>query len=101
MFDLQKVTDDKRNKLQEELWLAAKEGRTTVVRKLVVEGADVNERDDQGRTAMNIASQYGHADTYRTLMAAREMQSMIHAGLPMEQVMGSLREEEERMRYYG
>ena len=101
MFDLHKISGDQQMVLQDNLWKAAKEGRTTEVRKLVVAGADVGMRDDQGRTAMNIASQYGHAETYRTLMAAREMQSMIHAGLPAEQVMGSLRDEEERIKYYG
>ena len=101
MFDLYKASANDRANLQNDLWRAAREGRTTEVRKLVVAGADVTLRDDQGRTALNIASQYGHAETYRTLMAAREMQNMIHAGLPMDQVMDSLREEEERMKFYG
>lgn len=101
MFNLDAISQSQRDEIQRNLWKAAKEGRTTEIRQMVVQGADVTMRDDQGRTAINIASQYGHAETYRTLMAAREMQSMIHAGLPMDQVMNGLRAEEERMKYYG
>lgn len=100
MFDLNTLTQNQRNALQNELWEAAKQGKTTEVRKLVVQGADVTLRDDQGRTAINIASQYGHADTYQTLMAAREVAELTKTGMAPDQIMTGLTQEEERIRYY-
>lgn len=67
--------------IQEALWAAAKAGDKEKIRMLVVAGADVEAEDDLGRTAVNIASQYGQAEAYRTLLAAREMQQLMRAGL--------------------
>lgn len=69
------------NEMQQALWDAAKKGDKEKIRMLVVAGADVNAADEDGRTAMNIASQHGQADAYKTLLAAREMQELMKAGL--------------------
>jgi ankyrin repeat protein len=69
------------NEMQKALWAAAKKGDKEKIRMLVVAGADVNAMDEDGRTAMNIASQYGQADAYKTLLAAREMQELMKAGI--------------------
>lgn len=70
-----------RDDMQKALWLAAKKGDREKIRMLVVAGADVNAPDAEGRNALHIASQYGQADAYKTLLAAREMQEMVEAGL--------------------
>ncbi len=72
--------------MQVALWDAAKKGDKEKIRMLVVAGADVNALDEDGRTALNIASQYGQADAYKTLLAAREMQELMKAGITPGQV---------------
>jgi ankyrin repeat protein len=69
------------NEMQQALWAAAQKGDKEKIRMLVVAGASVTAEDELGRTAMNIASQYGQADAYKTLLAAREMQELMQAGL--------------------
>jgi len=78
---MDKMTQDE---MQKALWTAAKNGDKERIRMLVVAGADVTAEDDMGRTAMNIASQYGQADAYKTLLAAREMQELMQAGIASE-----------------
>jgi ankyrin repeat protein len=75
-MDTMKQTD-----MQKALWDAAKKGDKEKIRMLVVAGADVTAEDEEGRTALNIASQYGQADAYKTLLAAREMQELMKAGV--------------------
>ena len=72
------------NDMQKALWDAAKKGDKEKIRMLVVAGADVTAEDAEGRTALNIASQYGQADAYKTLLAAREMQELMKAGVKDE-----------------
>lgn len=69
------------NEMQKALWTAAKKGDKEKIRMLVVAGANVMATDEEGRTALNIASQYGQADAYKTLLAAREMQELMKAGI--------------------
>jgi ankyrin repeat protein len=69
------------NEMQKALWAAAEKGDKEKIRMLVVAGASVTAEDDLGRTALNIASQYGQADAYKTLLAAREMQELMQAGI--------------------
>lgn len=69
------------NEMQSALWEAAKKGDKEKIRMLVAAGVNVTAEDAEGRTALNIASQYGQADAYRTLLAAREMQELMQAGL--------------------
>lgn len=70
-----------RDEMQKALWVAAQKGDKEKIRMLVVAGADVNATDEDGRTALNIASQYGQADAYKTLLAARGMQELMQAGV--------------------
>lgn len=72
------------DEMQKALWFAAQKGDKERIRMLIVAGADVNAMDDLGRTALNIASQYGQADAYKTLLAAREMQELMRAGITQD-----------------
>ncbi|HEY8962887.1 MAG TPA: ankyrin repeat domain-containing protein [Alphaproteobacteria bacterium] len=78
---MDKMTQDE---MQKALWTAAQKGDKEKIRMLIVAGADVTAEDDLGRTALNIASQYGQADAYKTLLAAREMQALQKAGITPE-----------------
>lgn len=75
------MDDMNQDEMQMALWAAAKKGDKEKIRMLIVAGADVTAEDDMGRTALNIASQYGQADAYKTLLAAREMQELQKAGI--------------------
>lgn len=62
------------------LWSAAKSGDCPRIRVLVLDGVDLDARDAQGRTAINIATQYNRHDALKTLLAAREMRRMAALG---------------------
>ncbi|PZQ47716.1 MAG: hypothetical protein DI551_02840 [Micavibrio aeruginosavorus] len=62
------------------LWMAAKEGDCYAIRLLVMDGADLDARDPQGRTAVNIATQYNRKEALKTLLAAKEMRTMAKLG---------------------
>ena len=50
-------------------WMrAALEGRTEIIKALLAKGADVNEKDNWGRTALMFATINLHRDTVRTLL---------------------------------
>lgn len=49
--------------------LAVSHGRMGMVRALLDRGADVNLQDDEGSTALMCASEHGHADIVRLLLA--------------------------------
>ncbi|MGH9961696.1 MAG: ankyrin repeat domain-containing protein, partial [Pyrinomonadaceae bacterium] len=50
-------------------WMrAALEGRTEIIKELLAKGADVNEKDNWGRTALMFATINLHRDTVRTLL---------------------------------
>ncbi len=70
MQDFEKIIKDP---VQKQLWQAAKEGDCGQIRLAVLNGADIGARDENGRTALNIASQYGHTDAMKTLTAAKHM----------------------------
>ncbi len=59
---------------------AAMAGDCYIIRTLVMEGVDLEARDEQGRTALNIATQYNQADAIKTILAAREMRRMAKLG---------------------
>ena len=62
------------------LWLAARDGDCYAIRLLVMDGVDLDKRDPQGRTAINIATQYNQTQALKTLMAAKEMRYMASMG---------------------
>lgn len=62
------------------LWAAAYSGDCAMIRKLVMDGADLDARDGDGRTAINIATQYGRQDALKTLLAAKEMRYLASLG---------------------
>jgi len=65
------VWDAKRNgTLDKALWDAAWDGRTAVVELLLAAGADVNEKEAGGRTALHYAAWENHAAVIELLLAA-------------------------------
>ena len=46
---------------------AAASGRIDIVETLLLRGADVNEEDRKGITAMMVAARYGHAEIVQLL----------------------------------
>lgn len=52
------------------LMTAVKDGNVTTVRRLIAEGADVNERDSGGDAPVIMAAYLGHADVLRLLLEA-------------------------------
>ena len=49
--------------------LAVSHGRLDMVRMLMEAGADVNMRDEDGSTALMCASEHGHAEIVKLLLA--------------------------------
>jgi len=56
---------------EEALWAAAKKGDAAAIESLLAGGADVNARTDYGVTALLLATQRGHTDAVRALLAHR------------------------------
>lgn len=65
---------------------AASEGNIAKIRALIVQGMDLDVRDDQERTALNIASQHKHTDIMTTILAAKQMIYIRQLGLDPYQV---------------
>lgn len=82
------MTDDKSIKaeLQEKLWEAAKAGDCGIIRNLVMKGADIDMKDKFGRTAFNMATQYGHSNAAMTILAAKELKYMMDLGIEPEEI---------------
>ncbi|MBI2233910.1 MAG: ankyrin repeat domain-containing protein [Micavibrio aeruginosavorus] len=70
---------------QKRLFTAAATGDKATIRALVFEDVDFDARDEEDRTAFNIATQYGHVDTAKTILAARQMKAMQVMGLTSPQ----------------
>lgn len=85
------------NDIQGQLWEAARKGDTTEIRRLVVLGAKVDQRDENGRTALHIASQYQHDEAYKILLAAREMQTLVDGPFDARTLMQGLDNEKRRI----
>lgn len=66
---------------QDRLFRAAEKGDKVAIRSLVFEDVDFELRDEEDRTAFNIATQYGHSDAAQTLLAAKQMKAMQRMGL--------------------
>ena len=79
--------------LEEELWQAAREGDSTRIRRLILRGADIDARTEEGWTALNLAAKSGHGAAIRTLIAAREMQAQIASGVDLRDEINTVEEE--------
>ena len=65
-----------------DIWFkAAEDGDIGTIRSMIVQGVDVNMRDAQERTALNIASQHFHTDVMTTILAARQMDYLKSIGM--------------------
>ena len=64
----------------QKLWEASRKGDCPAIRMAVMDGADIDSRDMDGRTAINIATQYNQHDALKTLLAAKEMKRMAALG---------------------
>jgi len=73
-YESKKITPEQR------LLAAAQSGDCPTIRKLVMQGVDLEARDGQGRTAMNIATQFGKQEVVATILAAKEMRYMATLG---------------------
>jgi len=73
------------------LFAAAKAGDQAAIRRLVYDDIDFDARDDEDRTAFNIATQYGHHKAAQTILAARHMKAMQKVGLTSPQFEDSVR----------
>lgn len=77
---------------QARLFKAAEKGDKTAIRALVFDDVDFDARDEEGRTAFNIATQHRHSDAAQTLLAAKQMKAMQRLGLTSEGYENSVRE---------
>jgi ankyrin repeat protein len=69
---------------QDQLWQAAARGDKAAIRALALANVDFDARDAEDRTAFNIATQYGHHDAAKTILAAKQMKMMQAMGLTSE-----------------
>ncbi len=67
--------------LNEQLHEAARNGDCGKIRLLVMSGADVDSRDEDGWTAFNIATSAGQSRAATTLLAARELSYISKMGI--------------------
>jgi ankyrin repeat protein len=51
--------------------IAALEGETATVKQLLAKGADVNAKDAEGRTALQLAVAENHAETVKAILQSR------------------------------
>jgi ankyrin repeat protein len=64
------------------IWFqAAETGDLATLRAMIVDGFNVETRDDQERTAFHIASQNSQTDVMTTLLAARQMNYLRRLGV--------------------
>ncbi|MFN3828155.1 MAG: ankyrin repeat domain-containing protein [Micavibrio sp.] len=67
--------------LNAQLHEAARHGDCSKIRLLVMSGADVDARDEEGWTAFNIATSAGHAHAATTLLAAHQLAYINKSGI--------------------
>lgn len=79
------MVDNETISLEEQLWQAAREGDAAKIRQLVLRGADIDARTPEGWTALNLAAKNGSGAAMRTLIAAREMQAQLAAGVDLRE----------------
>lgn len=67
--------------LNQRLWEATEAGDCANIRRLIVSGADLNAKDEQGRNAFQIASQTSDSDAMTTILAAKQMLELEKMGV--------------------
>ena len=60
---------------------AAEAGDQAEIRRAAISGAEMDAIDEQGRTALQIASEQGDHATMRTILAARDVRRMMDLGV--------------------
>ena len=66
--------------MEELLRAAAREGDCYTIRRLVLAGADIEAKDEQGFSAINYAAQYKQTSAMKTLLAAKDMKAYAQKG---------------------
>jgi len=66
--DVNTVQDDQRERANEDLMEAARDGNVERVRQCLQDGAEVNARDKDGTTPLMWTAAYGRADAMKTLL---------------------------------
>lgn len=66
--------------MEDLLRAAAREGDCYTIRRLVLAGANIDAKDDQGFTAINYAAQYKQVSAMKTLLAAKDMKAYADKG---------------------
>ena len=61
--------------------LAVSHGRMGVVQALLAQGAEVNLQDDEGSTALMCASEHGHVDIVKLLLAQADCDATLTDGV--------------------
>ena len=64
------------------LYVASHDGHLDVVRLLVSMGADVNQQDNQKRTALHAAAKKGHVDVTKLLVDTPFLAALCHRQAP-------------------
>ena len=54
------------------LWIAAYQGHVECLKELIAGGADINKEDNNGRTALMIATGKGHVECFEGTHHCRE-----------------------------
>lgn len=67
--------------LNQQLRMAACVGDCAKIRLLIMSGADVDARDEEGWTAFNLATSSGQAKAATTLLAARQLSYISRMGI--------------------
>ena len=85
------------------LFLAAGEGRLDAVRYLLDQGADVNARDERGRSALTEATFYGNAAVSKELiLRGADVNVMSDEGTPLDIAMNAKHDAMiEMLKHYG
>ncbi|MDB5490419.1 MAG: hypothetical protein JWO78_268 [Micavibrio sp.] len=81
---------------QARLYAAAKAGDKATIRALVFEDVDFGARDEEGRTAFNIATQHNKIDAAQTILAAKQTKDLQRMGLISDGFHGGYQGEERR-----
>ena len=75
-----RIPKDETKSLEDLLRSAAKEGDCYTIRRLVLAGADIDSKDENGFSALNYAAAEKQLGAMKTLMAAKEMRAYADKG---------------------